>query len=296
MSIIEASNVSKDYGNNKGVFDINFTMKKGEVVGYLGPNGAGKTTTIRQLMGFIKSDQGKIKVFDLDSFTQADEIQKRLGYLPGECAFMDEMSGNEFISFIAAMKEVNDRNRIESLMQRFELDGRGKIRKMSKGMKQKVAIVCAFMKDCDVYILDEPTSGLDPLMQNRFIELVLEEKAKGKTILMSSHLFEEVEKCCDRAIIIKEGRIVCDHSMDELTKQKHKRFEVIFKNEEEGQNIANKYANGLYQDCVLKLSLFSDDVNEFVKTIAHCEIVDLNVETPTLEDMFMHFYGGKENE
>ena len=296
MSIIEVAKVTKDYGNQKGVFDINFKIDKGEVVGYLGPNGAGKTTTIRQLMGFIKSDQGQIKVFDLDSFSQADEIQKRLGYLPGECAFMDEMSGNEFISFIAAMKDIKDKSRIQSLMQHFELDGKGKIRKMSKGMKQKVAIVCAFMQDCDVYVLDEPTSGLDPLMQSRFIELILEEKAKGKTILMSSHLFEEVEKCCDRAIIIKEGRIVCDRSMDELTKQKRKTFEVTFKNENEGKEFAKKYEKGNYKDGVLTLSLYSEAINAFVKDIANYEIVDMNVETPTLEDMFMHFYGGKENE
>lgn len=296
MSVIEVKNITKDYGNNKGVFNVNFSMDKGEVVGYLGPNGAGKTTTIRQMMGFIKSDQGEINIFDLNSFEEASSIQSRLGYLPGECAFMDEMSGNEFIQFIADMKEVKDKTKIQSLKERFELDGRGKIRKMSKGMKQKVAIVCAFMQDCDVYILDEPTSGLDPLMQNRFIDLVLEEKKKGKTILMSSHLFEEIEKCCDRAIIIKEGKIVCDRSMDELTKQKRKTFTITFKNKKDIEQLSVKFKTGTIEAKNFTISLYSDAIDTFIKEISKYEILDMNVQVPTLEDMFMHFYGGDNHE
>lgn len=167
MKVIDIQGITKDYGRNKGVFDVSFSVNKGEVLGFLGPNGAGKTTTIRQLMGFIKPDKGTVTIQGKDCFSKSNIIQKSLGYLPGEIAFMDDMSGIEFIKFIANMKKMKDFSRAEELMKFFELDAGGRIQKMSKGMKQKIGIVCAFMQDPDILILDEPTSGLDPLMQNK---------------------------------------------------------------------------------------------------------------------------------
>jgi ABC-2 type transport system ATP-binding protein len=205
MRVIEIDQITKDYGNGKGVFDISMTVEQGEVMGFLGPNGAGKTTTIRQLMGFIHPDSGQVRINGLNCFAKAHEIQKSLGYLPGEIAFMDDMTGLEFIRFIAEMKHLKSLNRAKELMAYYELDLKGKIKKMSKGMKQKLGIVCAFMQEPEILILDEPTSGLDPLMQNKFIEMLKLEKQKGKTILMSSHIFEEVEKTCDRVAIISRA-------------------------------------------------------------------------------------------
>ena len=192
MSVIEVNHITKDYGNQRGVFDVSFEIQEGEVLGFLGPNGSGKTTTIRQLMGFMKPDQGEVKILGMDCFDDSANVQEKVGYLPGEIAFMEDMSGLEFIRFMAKMKNIKDMSKAEELMKFLELDARGKMKRMSKGMKQKIGIVIAFMQDTPILILDEPTSGLDPLMQNKFVELIHEAKKAGKTILMSSHIFEEV--------------------------------------------------------------------------------------------------------
>ena len=207
MSVIALSHITKDYGGGHGVFDVSFAVEQGEVFGFLGPNGAGKTTTIRQLMGFLAPDSGTCTINGLDCRTQTAAIQKNMGYIPGEPALPDDMRGGEFIRFLAAYRGMRGTGRAGELCERFELDASGRIRRMSKGMKQKVAIVCALMHDPAVLILDEPTSGLDPLMQNRFIDLILEEKQRGKTVLMSSHMFEEVERTCARVGILREGRL-----------------------------------------------------------------------------------------
>lgn len=240
MNVIEIKKLTKDYGHNKGVFDLNLSVKKGEVFGFLEPNGAGKTTTIRHLMSFIHPDRGQCFIDGLDCSKQADIIQKNLGYLPGEIAFMDDMKGLEFIKFIAQMKSIKDFSLAEALIKRFDLDPNGKIKKMSKGMKQKIGIVCAFMNNPDILILDGPTSGLDPLMQNEFLELILSEKEKGKTIFMSSHNFEEIERACDRTAIIKEGRLVAVEDMKILSQTKSKLYMITFLSEEIALNFAKE--------------------------------------------------------
>lgn len=207
MDVISIEKLTRDYGDGKGIFDVSFGVGNGEVFGFLGPNGAGKTTTIRHLMGFIRPKTGKCTISGLDCWTQSSEIQKNLGYIPGEINFFDDMSGTEFLDFSAKYRGFQDSGRKKALLERFELNPKGKIKKMSKGMKQKIGIVAAFMHDPDILILDEPTSGLDPLMQSRFVELIAEEKKRGKTILLSSHMFEEVERTCDRIGIIREGKL-----------------------------------------------------------------------------------------
>lgn len=291
-NVIQVERITKDYGSGKGVFDVSLEVKKGEVFGYLGPNGAGKTTTIRQLMGFIRPDKGSCKIQGMDCFTQSAQIQRSLGYLAGEIAFMDDMKGMEFLNFMADMKGMKDRSRIQELMHRFDLDSRGKIRKMSKGMKQKIGIICAFMDHPEVLILDEPTSGLDPLMQNRFIELIQEEKKKGTTILMSSHLFEEVEKTCDRAAIIRDGRIVVVEDMIQLAKKKQKTYDVKLKDEQEAERLA--------QNTILKVLgkrgrhveiAVRQNIKEVLGILNQYEIIDLDVKSQNLEEIFMHYYG-----
>ncbi len=158
-AVILVEGLTKAYGRNKGIFDVCFEVKEGEIFGFLGPNGAGKTTTIRHLMGFIRPDEGSVRIWGKDCFLDRADIQSRLGYLPGEIAFMDGMDGREFIRFIAKMKGMDTMERARELMDYFELDPRGKIRRMSKGMKQKIGIVCAFMTNPSLLILDEPTSG-----------------------------------------------------------------------------------------------------------------------------------------
>ena len=293
MSVIEISHITKDYGRGRGVFDVSFDVKQGEVLGFLGPNGAGKTTTIRQLMGFIKPDSGSLSIRGMDCFKEADKIQQSLGYLPGEIAFIDSMNGMEFIKFVAKMKNMNGLGRAQELIQMFELNASGKLKKMSKGMKQKIGIVCAFMDtNSDILILDEPTSGLDPLMQNRFVELVLSEKKQGKTILMSSHMFEEVERTCDRTAIIRAGKLVAVEEIEKLKEGRQKNIEVTFKDSAMAEAFATDFPRAAYQAGGRTVTArVGRNLDSFVKKAGEYTIVDLDVRTQSLEEFFMHFYG-----
>lgn len=293
MSVIEISHITKDYGSRRGVFDVSFSVKEGEVLGFLGPNGAGKTTTIRQLMGFIRPDSGTLSILSMDCFKDADKIEKSLGYLPGEIAFMDAMSGMEFIHFVGKMKGMKDFKRAEELMEMFELNAAGKLKKMSKGMKQKIGIVCAFMNtEANILILDEPTSGLDPLMQNRFVELILEEKKKGKTILMSSHMFEEIERTCDRAVIIRQGEVVAIEEMEKLKEGRQKILEVTFQEPAMAAGFAAGIPKAIYESGSQTVTVKAGkNLDTVVKKAGEYTVTDLNVRTQSLEEFFMHFYG-----
>ena len=227
MNMIEVQNLTKDYGNNRGIFHLNFSIKQGETVAFLGTNGAGKTTTIRQLMGFVKPQNGIAKINGLDCFQQEEVIQKQVGYLSGEIAFLDEnMTGQDFIKFMSDIKKIENHQRIKQLITYFELDTQIKIKKMSKGTKQKIGLIVAFMQDAPVLILDEPTSGLDPIMQNKFIELIMKEKSNGKTIIMSSHIFEEVEHTCDRILCIKDGKLIADENVEDIKCNRSKQYSI----------------------------------------------------------------------
>ncbi|MGL4373511.1 MAG: ABC transporter ATP-binding protein [Turicibacter sp.] len=296
MSIIEIKNLTKDYGNQKGLFDLSFSVDAGEVFGYLGPNGAGKTTTIRHLLGFVTGDSGTCKIDGLDCVKDAALIQKNLGYLPGEIAFFDDMTGIQFLKFMANMRKMNDFSRAEQLIKMFELDTRGRIKKMSKGMKQKLGIVCAFMHDPKVLILDEPTSGLDPLMQNRFVELIVEEKKRGKTIIMSSHSFEEVERTCDRVGIIKAGKLVTVQSVLTLKASQRKAYRLTFDSIEtalsfacEEVEVQNRHENRV--DVTINGSL-----PLFLSTVSKYPVTGIDNIQQNLEDVFMNYYGGVRND
>ena len=240
-NIIEINKLTKNFGKHRGIENISFNVSKGESFGFLGPNGAGKTTTIRHLMGFIKSQSGSCTINGMDCWKERDKIQKSLGYIPGEINFFDDMTGIEFLNFISKYKGITNSDKQRELIERFELDPKGKIKKMSKGMKQKIGIITAFMHDPDILILDEPTSGLDPLMQSRFIELIAEEKAKGKTILLSSHMFEEVERTCDRIGIIREGKMVTVDSVETLRERHMHKYTVTLESPEQALAFAKDF-------------------------------------------------------
>lgn len=294
-NVIEIRQLTKDYGNNRGIFDVSLSVKKGEVFGFLGPNGAGKSTTIRHLMGFIQADQGSCQINGLDCLRDHARIQQALGYLPGEIAFMDDMTGLEFIKFMAKMKGMTDLTKAYELMERFELNPQGKIKKMSKGMKQKIGIICAFMHDPELLILDEPSSGLDPLMQNRFIELVLEEKQRGKTIFMSSHIFEEIERTCDRTAMIKDGRLISIEELQTLKASKHKTYQITFATQELVEQFMDEgFECEQVESTVVKV-LPRNNLNYLLATLSRYDIVDLDITKLTLEELFLHFYGGNES-
>lgn len=301
-AMIEIKGLTKDYGKGKGIFDVNLAVEPGEIYGFLGPNGAGKTTTIRHLLGFIRQDEGSATIDGLDCFHQATEIHKNLGYLAGELAFFDDYSGKQMIDFMTEIKGVRNRRRVEELLERFALDPSGKMKKMSKGMKQKVGIVCAFMNDPAVILLDEPTSGLDPLMQNAFIDLLLEEKKRGKTIFMSSHIFEEVERTCDRTAIIRDGRIVTVENMESLRAKKQKSFVVTFTEEGEAVQFCHRWHNrdfeaagGTFEIARAEgrtVTVFAaGNVDTLVKELSAYSVADLDIKSSSLEEIFLRYYG-----
>lgn len=229
---IEISHLTKDYGQGRGLFDISFKIPKGCTFGYCGTNGAGKTTTLRHIMGFLKPDSGEVKVNGLNAWKNPEEIKKFIGYLPGEIAFPEFETGTEFLKFQATMLGLNDMSKAERIINSLQLDPTANLKRMSKGMKQKTALVAAFMHSPDIILLDEPTTGLDPLMRNAFINVIKEEKSRGATIVMSNHMFDELEETCDYVAFIKDGRIIDIVDMEEIHNRPEREYVIAFKDKE----------------------------------------------------------------
>ena len=228
MNVIETRSLTKDYGDQRGVFDLDLTVEKGEMMGYVGTNGSGKTTTIRHIMGFLKPTSGKVFVNGRSSWENSSEIVKQIGYVPGEIAFPDLKTGIDFLKCQADFLGLHDMTYANELIERLQLDPRANLKRMSKGMKQKTALVAALMNDAPIIILDEPTTGLDPLMRFTFLDIIEKEHRRGKTILMSSHSFDELEKTCDKVALINNGRIVDVCDMNTIRNRPIKEFKVEF--------------------------------------------------------------------
>lgn len=233
MSIIELNHLTKDYGEGHGVFDLNLKIEKGEMVGFVGTNGSGKTTTIRNILGFIKPTSGSASVNGLSSWEHSSEISKDIGYVPGEIAFPDLPTGTEFLKCQADFLKLKDMSYANELIEKLQLDPRANLKRMSKGMKQKTALVAALMNDSPIIILDEPTTGLDPLMRATFLDIIKSEHKKGKTILMSSHSFDELEQTCDRVALISDGHIIDVCNMDDIRNRPVKEFKIEFNKKED---------------------------------------------------------------
>lgn len=297
--VIETSGLTKDYGFGRGVFDVSVHVDKGEVFGFLGPNGAGKSTTIRHLMGFSKPDKGSTKILGMETFRNYDKILNHVGYIPGEIALPAGLTGWEFIRMMQDMQKIHNKQKLEEMLNLFELENtvlRGETKRMSLGVKRKLAIVVAFMSDPEVLILDEPTSGLDPVMQENFIQFIHEEKARGKTILLSSHIFSEIDSTCDRIAIIKDGRIVSEFMADDLKHASRKYYTVVFENERGKE--AFKAESKKLLSCVqnsesgnsVNLSVEDSDLNALIGLLSDLEVHSFSNRKETLEDYFMKFY------
>lgn len=297
--IIEASCLTKDYGFGRGVFDVSLHVDQGEVFGFLGPNGAGKSTTIRHLMGFSKPDKGSTKILGKETFRNYDKILNHVGYIPGEIALPAGLTGWEFIHMMQDMQNIHNEQRLNEMLEMFELEDtilRGETKRMSLGVKRKLAIVTAFMSDPAVLILDEPTSGLDPVMQENFIQFIHEEKARGKTILLSSHIFSEIDSTCDRIAIIKDGRIVSEFVADDLKHASRKYYTVIFETPQakaqfkSGSKRLASYTQNGESACSIDLSIEDEDLNELIELLSSLAIRSFSNRKETLEDYFMKFY------
>jgi ABC-2 type transport system ATP-binding protein len=291
--MIRINGLTKRFPGGKGIFDLTFEVNRGEVFGYLGPNGAGKSTTIRHLMGFMRPDEGKAEIGGMDCWSESDKIQKVTGYLPGEIAMFEGLDGTDFLHLMAGLRGRKD-DRRDELLERLELDPRVPIRKMSKGMKQKLAIVAAFMHDPEILILDEPTSGLDPLMQRVFVELILEEKKRGKTIFMSSHLFPEIERTADRVGIIREGRLISVRSVQELRNEQRKAFVVTLGSKSDIDRLIQAGLRVVRRGETTVEIEVQGDLNPLIRALGDVDVRDLEHREMDLEEVFMHYYEQRE--
>lgn len=226
--IISFNNLTKDYGNHRGIFNLTLDINKGETFGYVGTNGSGKTTTIRQIMGFLKPTDGSVSVLGMNSWQNSMQIKRYIGYVPGEIAYPGVKTGDDFLKIQAAFWGVKDMSYVNSIINRLQLDTAANLKRMSKGMKQKTAIAAALMNDPPILILDEPTTGLDPLMRESFIDIIMEEKKRGKTIFMSSHIFEEIETACDRVGLLKDGELIDTTSLSAIKNNNIKTYKISF--------------------------------------------------------------------
>lgn len=290
--MIRVKNLTKDYGGRKGIFDLSFEVEDGEVFGLLGPEGAGKTTTIRQLLGFAASGRGRCFINGKSSHTRSAEIMGFTGYLPEKAALPEDMTGLSFLRFMAEMKGIKSIERAQQIAERFELDLDMRIRKMSGSSRQKIGIVCAFMHDPAVLLLDEPTNGLDAPMQGRLNDLILEEKGRGKTILFTSHVFEEVERTCDRVGMIKRGVLVNVDDITGIRAAKKKSYIVNFATDQEALNFVKEEFEILnISGRQVTLSL-SGEMSPLIRALGNYQVVGLETMSQRLEDVFIHFYGG----
>ena len=233
MDYIEINHLTKDYGNNIGLFDINLRIKQGEALGIVGANGAGKTTLLRCIMGFIKPTTGNITIEQKDTWLKSAEVKHLIGYVPGEIAFPELRSGIEFLKSQAEFLRLKDFTDANSIISTLKLDTSANLRRMSKGMKQKTAIVECFMSKPKIIILDEPSTGLDPLMRESFLKLLKQAKQNGATIIMTSHLFEELEEICDRVALIEQGKLKEIVSTSKIKRYPYREYNISFKDQKE---------------------------------------------------------------
>lgn len=299
MHTIEVEHLTKDYGSGRGVFDVSISVDRGEVFGFLGPNGAGKSTTIRHLMGFSKPDSGSTKIEGMETFHRYFEVLNHVGYIPGEIALPAGLTGWEFIRMMQNLQKIHNEKRLGEMLKLFELEDevlKGETKRMSLGVKRKLAVVTAFMSDPDVLILDEPTSGLDPVMQENFIQFIHTEKERGKTILLSSHIFSEIDSTCDRIAIIKDGKIVSQFVADDLKHASRKYYTVTFDTEAEKAAFLQKAAVLATFQLIREegaeayLSVEDSDLNALIALLAAAKVVTFSNRRETLEDYFLKFY------
>lgn len=296
MAYIEIKHLTKDYGKKRGIFDMSLEVEKGEIYGFVGVNGAGKTTTIRHMMGFLTPDEGTVTINGLDANKSSAEVKRYVSYIPGEINFPGNSTGEDFIKNQIYLSGRGNWEYAENVIDQLQLDAKANVRAMSKGMKQKTAIVSAFASDADILIMDEPTTGLDPLMRDIFIELLKEEKAKGKTIFMSSHIFQEVEEVCDRVAIIRDGMIIDVIDMKDIRYNKMKTYKMEFKSIEDFEHFRS-LGYDLHRvkvdDLQLNIMIHDQDINRLIQDLKNFNLVYFKEIKVTFEDYVTQVFKGE---
>ena len=289
-TVIQTTNLTKFYGKSRGIKDVNITVNKGDIFGFLGPNGAGKSTTIRTLLDFIRPTDGEATIFGLDCQKDSVAIRRRIGYIPGDFGLYGNMTGWKFLKYFGSVRGRYDEVSAKKYAQTFDITLDRKMKEYSRGMRQKVAIIQAFMNNPDLVIMDEPTNGLDPLVQQTFMDVLTEQAHNGTTIFMSSHVLSDVEKVCNRVAIIKEGSIVAEEHVEALRQKSGKVIDVKFASPIDDSifkmdGIANvARPNGSY-----KLTV-TGNIENVLKELSSHKLADISIHQMTLEDVFMHFY------
>jgi ABC-2 type transport system ATP-binding protein len=290
---IEASGLVKSFGRTRALDGLDLTIRAGEVHGFLGPNGAGKSTTIRVLLGLLRASAGTVRLLEGDPWRDAVALHRRLAYVPGDVNLWPNLTGGEAIDLFGSLRGGLDKRRRSALLERFQLDPTKKARTYSKGNRQKVAVVAAFASDVDLYILDEPTSGLDPLMEAVFQDCVREVRKEGRTVLLSSHIFSEVEALCDRVSIIREGRTVESGTLAEL---RHlTRTAVTVETVEPVTGLAD--LPGVHdldqQGTRVTFDVDTADLDGVLRHLTRFRVRSLASAPPSLEELFMRHYGDR---
>lgn len=294
-AVIRTEGLTKFYGERRGLDGLDLEVEAGEIYGYLGPNGAGKTTTIRLLLDVIRPTSGQAEVLGLDPRRDGVELRRRVGYLPGDFLVSGRQTAERLLEHLAAIRGGVDQTYLDSLIERFDLDTTVLIRSLSKGNRQKVGLIQAFMHKPDLLILDEPTSGLDPILQREFQELADDSIANGQTIFMSSHVLSEVQEVADRTGIIRDGRLVSVDRVEDLRKRAVRRVEVVFDHQ-----VVNGDLRGIsgLTDVVIDgtsmTGVLRGRADDFVKTIAKYPVTSLKSEELDLDELFFMLYTGEE--
>ncbi|MCK4310921.1 MAG: ABC transporter ATP-binding protein, partial [Methanomicrobia archaeon] len=263
---------------------LSFSIEKGEIFGFLGPNGAGKTTTIRTLLGFLRPTGGKAFIFGKDIEKEILEIKELTGYIPGELNLYGDLTAGAFLGYFGKLRKNFDEKKLKELLEIFDVPLERKIKGYSRGMKQKLGIIQAFMHNPELIIMDEPTAGLDPLLQGKFYDYLREEKKEGKTMFISSHILTEVEKISDRVGIIKDGNLIALENIEALKSKKGKVVKVKTKEKIKIRGIKTEEENGWTTFVVTK------NVDDIIKKLAKYTIEDIEIGELSLEEIFMHYY------
>ena len=292
MTVIETQRLTKSYGSHRGIVDVDLAVEEGEIFGFLGPNGAGKTTTIRLLLDLIRPTSGIARVFGIESSADPGAIHRRVGYLPGEFALFDRLTGSKTIEYFANLRGGVDPRYQAELVDRFDLDPSRRFREYSKGNKQKVGLVIALQHRPDLLVLDEPTSGLDPLVQQTFFELLRETVHEGRTAFLSSHILGEVERTCDRVAIIREGRIVRVGRVDALRDLAHHQVEIRFTSPVPVEAFAAVpgVSDVVAEETMLRMRV-TGSMAPVVQAAARFDLIDFESREPSLEQTFLAQYG-----
>jgi ABC-2 type transport system ATP-binding protein len=291
-NVIETRDLSVYYGKHRGIVGVNLTVEKGEVFGFLGPNGAGKTTTQRVLLDVIRPTAGQASIFGLDCQQDGVAQRERIGYLPGELALYANMKASHYFQMIEYLRFKNGKAGYwREVAERLDLDTTRKIREFSRGNKQKVGVVAAFMSQPELLILDEPTGGLDPLVQQTVLEMVRETKRDGRTVFFSSHILSEVQAVCDRVGIIREGKLVAVQRVEEMVTQRMNRIRLIFADMPPEGAFDLEGVHELDRSETSILLEVTENLPQVLTAAGQYNVLDIETQNVSLEEVFLAYYG-----